>query len=403
MNNNANIMIDNLINTIKLLIDTNNNLGKFITKPIMLIEGLTDLKNMIEMDNIKLTIIEQVKLLITNKSQNQSDHSHMLHCVISGKPGQGKTTVAKILGKIWCSLNIIKKPDTKKLTNNYTDILENEIIKYDLKLNKLNKGLITQSNIIKNLKKNNKPDRVKSIIKDLKFNNDTLINIIDIDIENEQKEEIYEMPFIIATRDMLVGSYVGHTAPKTKAVLESALGGILFIDEAYSLFNGSNGSKDSFGEECLNVINEFMSLRSSEIIIIFAGYKDLLLNTIFKVQQGLHRRCMWFFEIEDYSVSALGLIFKKQLEQNNWVLDDNININKFFNKYKNVITNAGDTEKLVYQSKIAYAEYHFDNTLENKINYNNIITYDILLSAIKKIIRNNSVETKNEIPKHMYL
>lgn len=381
----ANNMLDDLINTLKHLVETKNPLILVVKNYSLLIEGLLELKNMIEMDKIKVSIVEQVKLLITNKSRN-ADDSHMLHCVISGEPSQGKTSVARILAKIWLSLDIIKTP-TKK---NYIGSLEKAVIEYDYKLNKINKGLDIQLQIIQELK--NKND--KSLIKSLKKNVNRLMDIYDHKIEEIDVKTT--PPFIVATREMMVGSYVGTTSPKTKAVLESALGGVLFIDEAYSLYTSD---RDLFGMECLNVINEFMSLRSGEIIVVFAGYKELLMNTIFHAQKGLYRRCMWFFEIEKYSLSALSKIFKRQLEQHEWTLDPLVDVEKILTKNK-ILKTPGDTDKLVYQCKLAYAEYHFDNVLENGL-HQSVINHDMIMKGIEKMIRNNP-KVDDKVPCHMY-
>lgn len=405
MSQKSNIIIDELISTINKLYETNNPLVTVIKNPKLLLEGLNDLKNMIEMDKIKISIVEQIKLLITNKARNNGVHeNHMLHTVITGEAGVGKSTIARILAKIWISLDMVKQP-SKKVEKDYTELLEKTLIEYDYKLTKINKGLIQQEELIKNIKseltniKHHRGsfDKMYKYIREAKFSNEKMI---DIGLVNVQKDvEPNELKFTIASRDTLVGAYLGTTAIKTKAVLEKAAGGILLIDEAYSLYNSD---RDSYGEECLSTINEFMSLRSDELIIIFAGYKDLLLNTIFKVQQGLHRRCMWFFEIENYSQDALASIFKKQLHNNGWKLDDKIDMNAILKKYKHVIKNAGITQKIVFGCKLAYSEYHFDNTLNNQNCHDSIITEEMLISAIKKFIRNNPIQ-KDDTPNHMYI
>ena len=387
--------IDNLISTLNQLFKSNNPLYHVIKKPALLIEGLNELKNMIDMKDIKLMIVEQIKLLMTNKARNNTDH-HMLHSVISGNPGVGKTTVARILAKIWISLDMIKKP-TKIIDNTYTENLEKEIMKYDYQLNQLNKGLEKQIVLmgkikigVNNLKHNGRKDYTKllSNIRDAKNNLDKLLNKPDI-IEEEV------LKFTIATRADFIGGFQGQTSLKTKAILENARGGVLLIDEAYSLYTSE---RDSYGIECLTVINEFMSLYPDELIIIFAGYKNMLLESIFKAQPGLSRRVQWFFDIPKYNQDALANIFKKQLEQNGWLLDPNITID--LKKYKN-ISNPGDTEKLVFQCKIAYAEHHFNNTLDHH-EHNSLITNHMILTAIDKI-KKNTPDIKTDVPIHMYL
>jgi hypothetical protein len=133
--------------------------------------------------------------------------------------------------------------------------------------------------------------------------------------EEPPKDE--DLPFKIITRENLVAKYVGQTAPLTMETLNSCLGHVVLIDEAYLLYHNQN-SGDSFGMEALTLINEFMSKHAGEIIIIFAGYKDLMKETIFKAQPGLQRRCGWTFEINAYSPSELAEIFTRQLARDNW-------------------------------------------------------------------------------------
>ena len=397
----ANVMIDELIMTLNQLIE-HRDLGSFIKDPKLLIEGLNDLKKMIEMVNIKMSIVEQIKLLITNKSRNNGyNENHMLHTVITGFPGSGKTSVARILAKIWISLDMIKMPLKKPDDKNYIETLEKAVIAYDYKINNMNNGIEKQIELmnkiktgINNIKNHGNKNYYKLLtqVRDARFNLDKMLTV-PIIVEKEE-----ELKFTVASRDTLIAGYLGQSAIKTKAVLEKAAGGVLFIDEAYSLYTSE---RDAYGEECLNVINEFMSLRPDEIIIIFAGYKDLLLNSIFKVQPGLQRRCMWFFDIPKYSQDALARIFTNQLEHYGWVLDKEMNINHIFKKYNNVLKTPGDTEKLVFQSKIAYAEDYFNYTLEDK-SHNSMITQRMVLKAIEKMIRNAPNIKEDSIPMHMY-
>jgi SpoVK/Ycf46/Vps4 family AAA+-type ATPase len=404
----ANVMVDELIYIIKNLIENKNPLADVIKKPNLLFEALNDLKNMIEMINIKISVVEQIKYLITNKARNNSCDNHMLHTVIYGESGVGKTSIARILAKIWISLDMIKKP-TKKSDKSYTELLEKAVIENDYKIGKLNKGLSKQVEIMNKLRSqvngikngnnnDNKCSKILTNIRDARYNLDKMVELSSLVIEEEKEED--ELNFVVVTRDQLVAGFLGQTSIKTRAVLEKALGKVLLIDEAYSLFNSD---RDSFGEECLTVINEFMSLHSDEIIIIFAGYKDLIMNTIFKVQPGLQRRCQWFYDVPNYTQNALTRIFKKQLEKNGWLLDSSIDLNFILKKYKNVLKNPGDTDKLVLQAKLSYSEYHFDNTLNNQHFHDSIITEAMIIKAIEKSIRNNPVTKVDLPPAHMYL
>jgi DNA polymerase III delta prime subunit len=142
-----------------------------------------------------------------------------------------------------------------------------------------------------------------------------IIPTIEYIEEEAPKDE--DLPFKIITRENLVAKYVGQTAPLTMATLTSCLGHVVLIDEAYLLYHNQN-SGDSFGMEALTLINEFMSKHAGEIIIIFAGYKELMKETIFKAQPGLQRRCGWTFEIDAYSAKELAEIFRRQLKKDNW-------------------------------------------------------------------------------------
>ena len=82
-----------------------------------------------------------------------------------------------------------------------------------------------------------------------------------------------------AMRDDLVGEYIGHTAPKTKQVLDHAMGGVLFIDEAYTLYRAED-SKD-YGQECIDILMKVMENERDKIVVILAGYKDRM-DTFFQ-------------------------------------------------------------------------------------------------------------------------
>lgn len=107
--------------------------------------------------------------------------------------------------------------------------------------------------------------------------------------------------FVEVSRSDLVGTHIGQTAPKTRKVLESALGGVLFIDEAYTL---STGSEKDFGIEAINEMLKFMEDHRSEIVIIFAGYTNDM-KKFLEMNDGLKSRIPNHFHFQDYSIEDL--------------------------------------------------------------------------------------------------
>jgi len=152
--------------------------------------SLRAINNMIGMKSLKETIFYQVLYYLKGLHRGTDDY---LHCCLFGKPGTGKTTVAKILGDLYKNLGIL----------NY-----------------------------------------------------------------EEKST-----FRIARRDDLIGKYLGHTAIKTRQLLESCIGGVLLIDEAYSLGPGQQ-DRDSFSKEAIDTINEFLSEHKHDFCCIIAGYEE---------------------------------------------------------------------------------------------------------------------------------
>lgn len=173
---------------------------------------------------------------------------------------------------------------------------------------------------------------------------------------------------IKATRSDLVGKFLGSTAIKTKEVLTSANGGILFLDEVYSL--GNKEQTDSFSKECIDTINEYLSEHVDEFICIIAGYKEEVNECFFKYNPGLERRFPWKFVIDDYEIEELYKIMQIQLKLTGWSLDTtNTNMEKYVTKLiadnkKYFTGNGGDTRNLTDKCKICHARRVF-TTLPN--------------------------------------
>jgi len=122
-----------------------------------------------------------------------------------------------------------------------------------------------------------------------------------------------------AMRDDLVGEYIGHTAPKTKAVLERAMGGVLFIDEAYSLYRAQD-SKD-YGQECIDILLQVMENDRDKLVVILAGYKDRM-DYFFESNPGMGSRIAHHLNFAEYTLDELLAIGQLMLDQSSYYLSD---------------------------------------------------------------------------------
>jgi len=234
-----------------------------------LVEPLTELKNMIGLDDIKKQIFEQIIFYLQNLDDQNYD---MLHTVIYGDPGIGKTELAKILAKIYSKLGILSKGT-----------------------------------------------------------------------------------FLSVKRSDLIGGYLGQTAMKTKKVLDDAIGGVLFIDEAYSL--GNKDGKDSYSKECIDTLTAALTEEKDDLIVIIAGYKDDLQKCFFAQNNGLERRFNWRFEINKYNADELRKIFIKKANDQNWNISsyNDVPISFFEDNLDIFYYNGGDMETLFQKCKMAHS------------------------------------------------
>ena len=120
-----------------------------------------------------------------------------------------------------------------------------------------------------------------------------------------------------AMRDDLVGEYIGHTAPKTKQVLDHAMGGVLFIDEAYTLYRGED-SKD-YGQECIDILMQVMENERDKIVVILAGYKDRM-DRFFESNPGMSSRIAHHLDFVEYEVDELLAIGRLMLDRSSYYL-----------------------------------------------------------------------------------
>ena len=282
-----------------------------------LVDPLTELKRMIGMPKLKKAILNQVIYFLQDFEEK---NAHMMHTIIEGPPGSGKTEVAKILGKIYAKLGFLKK------------------------------------------------EKVLSV-----------------------------------KRSDLVGQYLGQTAIKTQKVIDSAKGGVLLIDEAYSL--GNSEQRDSYSKECIDTINQNLSEEKSEFICIIVGYKNSLKECFFSYNAGLERRFPFRYTIDEYTYEDLMNIFKKLLVDYKWeVIAEEKKLLKFFEENRKVFEfNGGDLDNLLQQSKIAHSRRVF--TLDNDVKKKLIL--EDLESGLKAMMDNDEIsKRKNKsdfnIISHMY-
>ena len=123
---------------------------------------------------------------------------------------------------------------------------------------------------------------------------------------------------VAVTRDDLVGQYIGHTAPKTKEVLKKAMGGVLFIDEAYYLYRPEN--ERDYGQEAIEILLQVMENQRDDLVVIFAGYKDRM-GTFFESNPGMSSRVAHHLDFPDYAPTELYTIAGRMLTEQNYQFD----------------------------------------------------------------------------------
>ncbi len=124
---------------------------------------------------------------------------------------------------------------------------------------------------------------------------------------------------VAVTRDDLVGQYIGHTAPKTKEVLKRAMGGVLFIDEAYYLYRPEN--ERDYGQEAIEILLQVMENQRDDLVVIFAGYQDRM-ERFFASNPGLASRVAHHVEFPDYGAEELFAIAGLMLDRMQYVLSE---------------------------------------------------------------------------------
>jgi len=194
------------------------------------------------------------------------------------------------------------------------------------------------------------------------------------------------------TRSDLIAGYLGQTALKTKDAIKEALGGVLFIDEAYSL--GNPEKRDSFAKECIDTLCESLSDNKENLMVIIAGYEKELKECFFNYNQGLDSRFTWRFKTDNYTYEDLYNIFLKKVKDIGWEIDEKSNISAdWFKKNKEYFRFYGrDIETLLSKTKIAHSRRVFCRPESDK---KRLIVKD-LDKGFEIYLKNDDIKSRKE-------
>ena len=396
-----------------------------------LIKNLKELNSVIGMAKLKGQIVKQIKTFISMKSMNIYNDKDRKHCLLLGPPGCGKTTVGKILCKIWVSIGFIGSGRRNTKINSFNK-LQDELLRNQRKEINDSKQKVRESleiltkflavngstdNCLKVLIENKSriSERDYSMLYDyltkIKTNIDTsyaklaIINskksehLSNVQIGESSMETTKDehLPFHCYNRNDVVSRYVGDTTHRTTKAMNEALDGVAYFDEAYNLCNDSMGMSDSYGRSALTTINQYMDEFSDRLIVVFAGYKDEIYNNLFKVQKGLESRFTQKFEIERYNSKELTQIFIQRLERSNWVLHLSNELTSLIHENMDCFEFQGrDMDTLALYTKNIMSEDVYKYILKGQKTSNIITNIDVVRKAVV-IFKENmiNVETSN--------
>lgn len=314
------VTFDTKINSLEDLIKLGNLYEKnkryeFDMKKLnKMIPSIEKINNFIGMSKIKEHLVDHILFYLQaeNLKINESDKD-IMHTVITGPPGVGKTEFARALGELYLSMGILK-------TNKFTKV----------------------------------------------------------------------------TRSDLVAKYLGQTAIKTRDLIKKCEGGILFIDEVYSL--GNREQKDSFSKEAIDTLNEHLTEKKNSLICIVAGYKDEVNECFFSFNKGLESRFPIRFEVEGYDYKELFQIFRQKIIKSNWTLSDKIT-EDFFKDNELVFKYYGrDVENFLTQIKRCHSRRVF--TLSN--SEKTLVKIEDMKNALK-LFKSQNKKDNREFLQYLYI
>ena len=190
---------------------------------------------------------------------------------------------------------------------------------------------------------------------------------------------------ITVTRDDLVGQYIGHTAPRTKEVIKKAMGGVLFIDEAYYLYKPEN--ERDYGAESIEILLQVMENNRDDLVVILAGYKGKM-DTFFHSNPGMRSRIAHHIDFPDYSADELLAIAKLMLAEQNYRLseDATITLLEYIHRRKTLahFANARSIRNALDRARLRQANRLFADTKKSlkKVDLMTIEAEDFLASRV---------------------
>ena len=236
----------------------NNNPNEVDEDEKSLDELLAELDSLVGLEKVKSTVNDLIAYQTVQKMRSKKGYhvaKNTLHMAFTGNPGTGKTTVARIVGRVYKQIGLLSKGH-----------------------------------------------------------------------------------FIEVSRTDLIAGYQGQTALKVKKVIESALGGVLFIDEAYSITG--NDHSDSYGRECLTELTKALEDYRDDLVVIVAGYTEPM-NNFFESNPGLKSRFNTFIEFDDYSSNELISILNRIADENDYKLSTEL-MNQLIEYFDEVIQNKNE-------------------------------------------------------------
>lgn len=331
--------IRNISDLIKLahkypIIDPTKRYSINMIKLHKIIPHLKELDAMIGINDVKTGLITQLLYFIQG-----FPCTHMLHTVIEGPPGVGKSCLGKILSKIYVDLECIK-----------TDVKPEVITEEEGPMNMM------------------------KMFSSLKIS-----------------ENIPKSKFKIVKRSDLIGQHVGHTAIKTQKIINECYGGVLFIDEAYSLAND-----DGFSKECINTLNQNLSENGDKFICIIAGYPNAL-NEFFAMNSGLSRRFPFRYTIDKYTGKELYEILINKINKEKYIISTDFNLEKFIEENKDNFPNyGGDIDTLFFHIKMEHSKRVFGKSTTLR----NTFTKDDIVNGYNQLNKNKIKQDFSHV--HMY-